>query len=242
MRLAKDPVMKAIVDALWRNELRLYKEKYPDDPALRLINVIAEEVETGQALGMDHQVKGDQSTAIGIGGVTRAFRELMVGSYGLDKEAISADEWNVLDLLFVLGNGVDKDNRSNAIEVFKSGLIKIFNALQLGEFSHGDSDPLEGTLEYGAEGLRLWENGQWNKVGARTLTEQMGGLVNGVNREFTTSRPYVSGSIQVYVNGMKQAQGDFHELNDTTIVFDDMNSPPTNREYTDYVECTYLPK
>jgi len=89
-----DPRIKELIDSLWREYPGLYNEKYNrqvgefveggevgelDEPWL--LNIFGSDLEFGQALGQDHFIHGNQSTAIGIGGITRAFREIVMGSY-----------------------------------------------------------------------------------------------------------------------------------------------------------------
>ncbi|HCY41777.1 MAG TPA: hypothetical protein DHV48_10540 [Prolixibacteraceae bacterium] len=164
-KMFADPRMKQLIDTLWREYYALYKEKYDSDPEKWLPNYFGEDADFGQAIGMDHAINGNQSTAIGMGAVTRAFREIALGSYPKDTPANSASQWDVLDLLLALGNGVDADTRNNAIEVFKSGLIKLNNALKLGDYDHGDEEPENGMIRYTDEaGLQLREAGAWKGI------------------------------------------------------------------------------
>lgn len=180
MRLSADKERKPITSAdlrtiifsLWRDDLALLIEKAlrepedPNDPAQQYTrSTIAEAVLFAIQLGQDNQLHGNESVAIGRGAITRAFREILLGSYPLDTPANSATEWNPLDLLLALGNGPDADNRSNAIEIFKSGLVKLHNALLIGKYEHGDIDPVAGMLQYTAtNGLEIWEDGGWRTM------------------------------------------------------------------------------
>ncbi len=74
-------------------------------------------------------------------------------------------------------------------------------------------------------------------IGASTKTEILTGEVNGVNREFSTSAPYVPGKIEVYLNGLKEVY--FMESSDTGITLDE---PPKNAGFTDRIEATYTLK
>lgn len=180
LELTRDTVIKEIIRSLWREYYGLYNERYKSvadldengDPIESwLRNIISEDIDFGQAIGMDHQVNGEQSIGIGIGAITWAFREIIMGSYGLDTEAISADEWDPQDLLFVLGNGTGPETRSNAIEVFKSGFINLLNGLKIGKYDHRTAAgeqvvPADWTLSKEPAGLSFWKNGQWNLLGA----------------------------------------------------------------------------
>lgn len=150
--------------ALWPEYYALYLEKYNSDSEQWIKNTIAAEIEFALALGQDNQLNGEDSKAIGTGAITRAFRELALGSYGLDTAANSATEWNPLDLLLVLMNGSDTDNRSNAIEAYKSGLVKLFNAIKLAKYEHGEEIPEDGILQFDEQKLQLWLDGIWKTI------------------------------------------------------------------------------
>ena len=157
-----DPRMKELIDTLWREYYGLYVEKYNRDPEKWLLNAFSPEIDFGQAIGQDHLLEGNRSVAIGQGAVTKAFMELVLGTYNLIPEGQNPEEWNPLDLLFTIANGLDKDNRSNALEVFKSGLVKIYNGLLIGKYEHGVVVPINGMLQYTAEdGLQQWKDGVW---------------------------------------------------------------------------------
>ncbi|MHC1773854.1 MAG: hypothetical protein AB9834_00435 [Lentimicrobium sp.] len=74
-------------------------------------------------------------------------------------------------------------------------------------------------------------------LGAGTKTEILTGQVNGANRVFTTSSPYVAGKIEVYLNGLKEVY--FEESSDTTITLEE---PPKNNGFADRIEATYTLK
>jgi len=150
------------LDALWK---KLYDEAYILDPEQWKRNVIDASVKFSVSIGLDNKLFGEQSLSLSTGGTTRAFRETVLGSYGLDTAALSATTWNVLDLLLSVGNGSDNSHQSNAIEVFKSGLIKLYNGLLIGKYDHGSATPTDGMLSMETEGLRIWYNSRWNKLG-----------------------------------------------------------------------------
>lgn len=76
-------------------------------------------------------------------------------------------------------------------------------------------------------------------IGAAPLnhSEHLTGLINGINRVFTTSIPFVAGSISVLLNGVKEKY--FVETNDTTIT---MDSAPKNTGFTDQLEAIFTIK
>jgi len=175
-----DPRLKELIDSLWREYPGLYNEKYnrlvgeptevgePVEPWL--LNVFGDDVEFGQALGQDHFINGNQSTAIGIGAITRAFREIVMGSYPTEDSVANPDEWVKLDRLVTVGKGINDSNREDALILFKSGLLKLFSAVKIAAFPRDESgnpliEPEPGTIQYTPEkSLELFENQKWNSV------------------------------------------------------------------------------
>ena len=235
-----DPRMKELIDTLWREYYGLYVEKYNRDPDNWLLSAFSPDIDFGQAIGQDHFIEGNRSTAIGQGAVTKAFLETVLGAYNLIAEGQNPEEWNPVDLLFTIANGPDEDNRSNAIEVFKSGLIRLFNAILIGEYKHIDKngnlvDPVSGMLQYTElAGLELYRGGKWNSVITEQVSEPLSGTVNGENRVFTTSKAYKSGTIVVFVNGIRESS--FLEVDQMTIILDEA---PSNAGFTDKIETIY---
>lgn len=78
---------------------------------------------------------------------------------------------------------------------------------------------------------------QYIEVKKQITIETPVGDIDGVNRVFTISKPYVAQSIIVYVNGLKEHN--FAETTDTTITLD---TAPKNTGFIDYIEVTYLKK
>lgn len=161
LKLAKDLNTREIVHALWREYLGLYNEKYSKDPEKWLRNEISAAVEFGQALGQDHLIEGNRSSAIGQGGVTRSFMELLMGAYPTIAADQNPTEWVATDRLAALGNGQHDANRSLAFEIMKSGFWKFFNGIQLGDYANGALPAPDGVLKRNAEGLFLRHVGEW---------------------------------------------------------------------------------
>jgi hypothetical protein len=140
---------------------RLYEEVCSDDIVKWLANNFGENVEFGQALGMGHTIGADQSTAIGVGAITTAFRELVMGSYPSQDALANATGWVDTDRLVTIGNSAVSLARSNALVIFKSGLLKLYNAVKIGKFVHGVVVPEVGTLQFDANKLQVWIDGAW---------------------------------------------------------------------------------
>ena len=159
--LWRDPNMKELIDSLWREYYGLYAEKYDRGPEKWKLNTFNPDIDFGQAIGQDNLVEGNRSITVGQGLITKSFLETILGSYNqpdLDADPI---EWNAIDRLITIGNGIDAENRSNALEVFKSGLFRLFNALIVGKFEHGEQLPEDGTLQFNEQKLQLFMDGLW---------------------------------------------------------------------------------
>jgi hypothetical protein len=62
----------------------------------------------------------------------------------------------------------------------------------------------------------------------------MGGIVNDLNTIFTTSMPFIPGSLIIYVNGLKER--DYTIDTDQQITF---LIPPSRKGMIDIIEATY---
>jgi hypothetical protein len=165
-----DPKMKELIETLWREYYGLYVEKYDRDPEKWLLNQFSDEIDFGQAMGMDHIVQGDQSLAMGIGQITTAFREVILGSYATTDDNATPDEWKAIDRLLTVGKGITKETRADALIIFKSGLMKVLNAMQICKYDHRTAagelvEPQSGTLQYTPEKqLELYVVDRWVQV------------------------------------------------------------------------------
>ncbi|MBI3616636.1 MAG: hypothetical protein HY210_00195 [Candidatus Omnitrophica bacterium] len=78
---------------------------------------------TSTAMGQNTTASGRYSTAMGLGTTSQAVSSTVLGQYNI----ISGDPitWINTDPLFVIGNGTDASNRSNAMTVLKNGNVGI---------------------------------------------------------------------------------------------------------------------
>ena len=136
-----------------------------------ILNIFNLDIEFGQALGQDHSINGNESIAIGIGAITRAFREIILGSYPTEDPLANPLQWVSLDRLLTVGKGINEENRDDALILFKSGLLELCNGIQIKKYDHRTEEgelvePEDGTIQFTPEkGLELRENNKWNKVG-----------------------------------------------------------------------------
>ncbi|MFH1118269.1 MAG: hypothetical protein V1775_00490 [Bacteroidota bacterium] len=73
--------------------------------------------------------------------------------------------------------------------------------------------------------------------GSILKTEILIGQVNGINRVFSTSSPYVTLRINVFKNGLKEIY--FVESSDTSVTLDE---PPLSNGFSDKIEALYILK
>jgi hypothetical protein len=73
------------------------------------------------AMGIYSNASGNQSVAIGTGITAKSNAEVAVGIYNTDYQPGSTDGYVATDRLFVIGNGTDANNKSDAMVVLKNG-------------------------------------------------------------------------------------------------------------------------
>jgi hypothetical protein len=107
---------------------------------------------------------GKNAIAIGEGSEAQSMNEIAIGKYNTIGNG-NPTEWDLEDRLIVAGKGTDENNRADAFLMYKSGFMRLYNALQLGKFQHSEgAPPLAGTLQYTPEDLlqlaidQLWVN------------------------------------------------------------------------------------
>jgi len=88
---------------------------------------------TSTAFGGFTLASGSGSTAFGIGTIAPSSYETAIGMYNTTYlPVVSGPGFNLQDRLFVVGNGVDSANRSNALTIYKSGLISLNDTVGIG--------------------------------------------------------------------------------------------------------------
>jgi hypothetical protein len=79
--------------------------------------------EFAKSIGNLTSATGRISTAMGTGTIAPSFAEFVVGRLNTEYTPLNTENWNNADRLFVIGNGFDNDNRSDAMVVMKHGGI-----------------------------------------------------------------------------------------------------------------------
>lgn len=133
------------------------------------------------ALGDRTKAIGASSTAMGVKTDAESYAETVIGYYDTSYTPISIDSPDSADRLFVIGNGTDDDNRSDAIVVEKSGNTTINGTLDVnavdGVVFSGNFGTSTGASPASGQGTRMmWypakaafrvghvDDDQWNPV------------------------------------------------------------------------------
>lgn len=179
--------MSKLIDGLWRDPLFLYNEQklsvYDRNKAdlthldYNPLYVYAassfREADGTQAAsyatanGFGHKVRADFAQVHGYGNEAFSFFETIMGPHGTIAANQTPDEWIPTDRLFTIANGPDPLNRSDALNVYKSGYAEFHNAIVPGAYNHSadgitQETPLPGSFQYTeAAGFEGYHNGAW---------------------------------------------------------------------------------
>jgi hypothetical protein len=77
------------------------------------------------AMGASTTASGGYSTAMGQGTSAQDYGTIAIGIFNKTKEASNPNQYSLQNTAFVIGNGVNNDNRSNAFEVLFDGSTTI---------------------------------------------------------------------------------------------------------------------
>ena len=77
------------------------------------------------ALGVETLASGYSSTAMGYNTEASSFAETSIGYYNSIYTPLGITSANTVDRVFSIGNGIDDSNRSNALIIYKNGLMNI---------------------------------------------------------------------------------------------------------------------
>lgn len=77
--------------------------------------------------GNNNKVTGDFASAFGQELSARTYNSFVIGRYNDSLSSTSNSSWNILDPIFIVGNGTSNVSRSNAMVVLKNGNVGIGN-------------------------------------------------------------------------------------------------------------------
>ncbi len=83
------------------------------------------------AMGISTTASGTYSTVMGTNTTAPSYVETVMGSFNTAYNPQSTTVWNNTDRLFVIGNGIDAANKSNALTIYKNGLMNINDAYNM---------------------------------------------------------------------------------------------------------------
>lgn len=133
------------------------------------------------AIGVYCNASGNGATAIGLGLEADSYYSFVQGRYNIGGG--NANTWIATDKLFEIGNGVDNDNRNNAVTVLKDGKVGIGRATpsSLLEVAHENSPPTSSdyTNAFSIHNIATGGSWQFSTVNAGHLSLYKNGSYRG---------------------------------------------------------------
>jgi len=162
------------------------------------------------ATGVDTYASGNFSTAMGNNNSARSFSETAIGIYNTDYTPAGSDSFNATDRLFVIGNGTNDAERSNALTVLKNANTTIGGSLTVN--GNGSSTSYALPSVRGTSGQVLTTDGS----GVTSWTTVSGGSSSGVPYTGATAAVNL-GPYDLTVNGLTIGKGLGNRTNNTAI-------------------------
>ena len=170
------------------------------------------------ALGFQTTAGGNASTAMGYQTSAIDRSSLVIGEYNKIDETPNPSEFSIQNSAFVIGNGTDNDNRSNALEVLFDGTTTIAGDLNI----NSDARLKANIISLGATLSKLLQ------IDGKTYTmkkdanhkKKIGLLAQDIEKVFpelvTETNDIKSvnyqGLVPVLINAMKEQQEEIDEL------------------------------
>lgn len=176
------------------------------------------------AIGFNPEARGDISTALGYKTIARSGLETVIGSCNTDYTPISTTSWGVTDRLFVVGNGTDINNRSDALVILKNG-----NA---GIGTNSPNAPLQFANSIANRKIVLWE-------GANNDHQFYGFGINGSTLRYQTPS---TGDAHVFYSGASTtASAELFRINGNGNVGVGVNAPAFRLDVGDRMRIRSTP-
>ncbi|MBI1287156.1 MAG: hypothetical protein GC178_06205 [Flavobacteriales bacterium] len=158
------------------------------------------------ALGTFTIASGDRSSAMGSNTTAKSFVETVIGNYNTNYTPTSTNSWNTNDRLFVVGNGQNSGNRSDAMVILKSGETGIGTSTPdttfhlVGKMKYQDGTQADGyVLTSDANGNASW---QYMAAGIEaSVFDTLGGVVRPGSAVDEAAYDFVFGSDQLNDDG-----------------------------------------
>lgn len=131
------------------------------------------------ASGYNPVANGEVATALGKETTANGYSSLVIGQYNVPIVNTPQTIIEPTTPLFIIGNGVDGTNKSNALSVFKNGRVGIGtnSPTDLLHLNAASGDPLRVQVA-GNTKFRVWNNGG-TSIGSSTAPAINGLFVNG---------------------------------------------------------------
>ncbi len=150
------------------------------------------------AFGFINTASGTAATAYGSGNSAPSFAETTIGTFSSTYTPLSTFLFNTNDKIFTIGNGTNNTSRSNALTIYKSGLMNINDAYNM-PLTDGTSGQVmttdgSGNITFQTPG----DDGDWTIVGP-DIERQSGDVYIGSDAT-TNNKLVVSGIIEDWDN------------------------------------------
>ncbi len=127
------------------------------------------------AMGFSSNASGDASVAMGTGTTARSVSEIAVGMYNTDYQPSSTEGYVASDRLFVIGNGTDANNKSDAMVVLKNGNTTIngdvtANSIKIPNGTNTEFLMADGTTSAGTVATTMGSIGDSPSANGGTIT------------------------------------------------------------------------
>lgn len=166
--------------------------------------------------GNNNTAQGSHSVAAGRNSTAYSYGEMVVGTYNTTYVPVSATTWDALDRAFVIGNGNSNTTRSNALTIYKSGIININDAFDLpnadGTIGQVLTTNGSGQVTWQAAGSAAAGWGLTGNAGTNASTNFLGTTDNiGLNlRTNNTNRLQISNNGRIGINTVANNSAQLH--------------------------------
>lgn len=107
----------------------------------------SEAIGTGsKSFGGQTIASGFNSMSFGEATYSRSRGEIAVGMFNTDYTPAAVNTWNANDRIFVVGNGQDDTNRSDAVTVYKDGTTRLHGKLDMGGYTIPNTGALSNSI------------------------------------------------------------------------------------------------
>ena len=169
------------------------------------------------AIGYITTASGTSSTAMGSSTTAKSFGETAIGSNNTDYTPNSTTFYNAADRLFVIGNGTDPGNKSDAMVVLKNGDTTINGEVTVTKIKIPNGQAYEYLMADGTTSFATAFNNEADEEFLASGAQTTFGLLN-------TPR---DSKVKMYINGIRISKTAY-EVIGTSVVY----NPAFNGNYS----------